>query len=142
MDSEFHLEGTVLWSYDYEIDRYHPIDKITTGFLSASPLHDHKGYIALTSAAIIIEGQSYNENLTIALTSLNQLYLGYDDLYSSLSYKSPGTFWQPLRIEYYINQNQLQKVYLIIDYNGLFSANKKWYKMLTQMLSEQQHHPK
>lgn len=135
MPEQFILQGKVMWSYDYEMADFTSAQKLMTGLSGiGGPLHNHKGYIALTDEQILIEGQDDDEDLTIALTSINELYLGYDDIYTSDSVKNLGLFWQPLRLEYFDNNYQTNKIYLIIDYSGFFSHNKKWYESLTSML--------
>jgi len=100
-----------------------------------SPLHRHEGTIALTNSEIIIEGiGDDDEDLTIQLDRLKQIYLGFDDVFPATSVKSFGFLWQPLRIEFYISAVGTQSIYLIIDYNGLYTHDKDWYNTLTQML--------
>lgn len=136
MSTEFILQGKVMWSYDYELMDYTPEQKLMTGIISFSgPLHNHNGFIALTDETILIEGNDEhgNADLVISLISINEIYLGYDEVYNATSAKNAGLFWQPLRLEYLTNQNQLKKMYLIIDYNGLYTYNKKWYETLMTM---------
>jgi hypothetical protein len=57
--------------------------------------------------------------------------MGFDDLFPV---KGLGTFWQPLRIEYYVPSSETEVIYLIIDYNGIFTHDKDWYNTLTEML--------
>lgn len=99
------------------------------------PLHRHEGNIALTNSEIIIEGISDDdEDLTIQLSQLKQIYLGFDDIFPASLVKSFGFLWQPLRIEYYTSAVEAQSIYVIIDYNGLYTHDKDWYNTLTQML--------
>lgn len=81
------------------------------------PLHNHEGEIYLTSDSIIIKG---DENLNILLSSIIQLYHGYDDTYRSSYVKNFGIFWQPLRVEFYTGFDRLNRIYLIIN-GGLFA---------------------
>lgn len=126
-----------MWSYDYEISRYSQEERLMAGFISfGGPLHDHKGYIALSNDTILIEGKKKDEdkNIVIPLISIKEIYLGYDEVYIATSVKNAGLFWQPLRIEYYDSHKQLLIMYLIIDYNGIYTHNKKWYEKLTTTL--------
>lgn len=136
MSNDFILQGEVMWSYDYEMTEYTTGQKLMTGLSGiGGPLHHHKGYIALTGEQILIEGQDGGDDLIIPLLSINELYLGYDDIYTSYAVKNAGLFWQPLRLEYFNNHSQASKIYLIIDYNlGFYTHNKKWYESLTSML--------
>jgi hypothetical protein len=136
MAETFLLQGTAKWSYDYEMAEFTETQKAMTAMTSfVPPLHRHEGNIALTNSEIIIEGiGDDDEDLTIQLNQLKQIYLGFDDVFSALSVKSFGLFWQPLRIEYYTSAVETQSIYLIIDYNGVYTHDKDWFKTLTQML--------
>jgi len=135
MDEEFILQGTVKWSYDYEMQAVSDTKKIMASMASfIPPLHHHSGYIALSNAELIIEGPEDNEDLAIPLSTMKQIYLGFDDTFPKSSSRSLGFFWQPLRIEYYISSLETQFVYLIIDYNGIRSNNKLWFDTLIRIL--------
>ncbi|MGN7784635.1 hypothetical protein ACTJIJ_08915 [Niabella sp. 22666] len=125
------LEGSALWSYDYEIvetgDRY-----IGFSLIGGIP-HHHKGDIVLADGGIItITG---DENIKIPLSSIREIYLGFDEVYKNIYVKNFGIFWQPLRIQYYITTNRLGTIYLVVDYGGMFNKNNKWYETITNILS-------
>jgi hypothetical protein len=136
MAETFLLQGNAKWSYDYEMAEFTSTQKVMASMASfVPPLHRHEGNIALTNSEIIIEGISEeDENLTVELNKLKQIYLGFDDLFPMSSVRALGLLWQPLRIEYYTSTIETQSIYLIIDFNGLYTHDKDWYKMLTQML--------
>ncbi len=100
MPDKFLLQGTAKWSYGYEMAEFTSTQKIMASMTSfVPPLHRHEGNIALTNSEIIIEGIGNDkENLTIQLSQLKQIYLGFDDLFPAISVKSLGLLWQPLRI--------------------------------------------
>jgi hypothetical protein len=135
MSEELILQGSVMWSYDYEVMEYTPGQKLISGLSGfGGPLHNHKGNIGLTDESIIIEGDDDDDDLVISLSSINQIYLGYDEFYTADSVKNAGLFWKPLRLAYYSSSNQQQTIYLIIDYMGLYSHDKRWYETLVSML--------
>lgn len=135
MAEEVVLQGKVMWSYDHEMMEFTSAQKLMTGLSGiGGPLHNHQGYITLTGEQILIEGPVGDEDLIIPLASINELYLGYDDVFTASSVKNGGLFWQPLRLEYFSNNYQTNKIYLIIDYTGFYSHNKRWYETLTTML--------
>ncbi len=137
MQPMFIMQGRVMWSFDYEMAHVTAGYKIMSGLTGiGGPLHHHRGLVALSSSELIIEGESDNEDdfLSIPLTSITQLYHGYDDVYQAYSVKNVGLFWQPLRVTFYSAPNQTQTIYLIIDYYGIVTQNKKWYYALTEML--------
>jgi hypothetical protein len=135
MDESHILQGSVKWSYDYELAELSDAYKIMTSIVSFTPpLHRHNGNIALTDSELIIEGSDGDLDLSIKLGAMKQIYIGFDDLFPMISVRSLGAFWQPLRIEYYTSTFETLHIYLIIDYNGIFTHNKDWFNTLTQML--------
>lgn len=136
MAEAFLLQGTAKWSYDFEMAAFTDTQKIMASMVSFTPpLHRHEGNIALTKSEIIIEGiADDDEDLTIQLNALKQIYLGFDDVFPISSVRGLGVFWQPLRIEYYTSDIETQSIYLIIDFNGVYTHDKYWFKTLTQML--------
>ncbi|WP_342644473.1 hypothetical protein [Mucilaginibacter sp. CSA2-8R] len=139
MQPMFIMQGRVMWSFDYEMAQIAPGYKMMSGLTGiGGPLHHHRGLIALSSTELIIEGDNDEEDefLSISLSAISELYHGYDDVYQAYSVKNAGLFWQPLRITFYSAPNQLQTIYLIVDYLGMITQNKKWYYALTEMLAE------
>lgn len=126
------LEGSVLWAYDFELANRNQERKFAGLFSFIKPLHSHTGLIVLTDNQISIKGDEY---VNFQLNSINQLFLGFDELYPSASVKNLGAFWQPLRIEYLNSSNQPYTIYLVIGYNGISAQNKIWYNTLKEMLS-------
>jgi len=125
--------GHVLWSYTDEIAEAGLEDEIHALFSFVKPLHHHEGEIILTNNSLIINGDI---DLNIPLTDLNQLYLGFDEVYKSSYVKNAGVFWQPLRVSYYGGGTQ-KVVYLIIDYSLIgIAKDKQWFNALREILSE------
>ena len=121
-------EGIVYWAYDYEITSMNYAERYFIRHLSLSaPLSKHRGNFYLTSNSIIVE-EDENE-LTIKLTDISQLYLGYDNVYSSSSAKNFGLFWKPLRIE--LEDETI--VYLVVDYRNGFSQNATIFELLKEL---------
>jgi len=83
---------------------------------------------------LIIEGIDDDDDLTISLGSLKQIYLSFDDLFPMFSARGLGVFWQPLRVEFYRSVCETQSVYLIIDFNGIYTHDKEWFKALKDVL--------
>src|ERR1700710_508125 len=96
------MSGHVLGSYSDEVAESGLRNEISALFSLIKPLHHHEGEIALTDTNLIIKGDI---NLNIPLGKLNQLYLGFDDIFKSTYVKNGGMFWQPLRVSYYENDH-------------------------------------
>lgn len=135
MSEKFILQGTVKWSYDYELTEFSNEFKMTMSMMSFSPpLHRHNGNIALTNSELIIEGIDDDDDLTIKLMAIKQIFLGFDEYFPASSVRSGGILWQPLRIEYYNSPLNTECIYLVIDFNGIYTHDKIWYKTLTDLL--------
>lgn len=135
MAISFLLQGTVKWSYGYEMANVSQTQKIISGMVSMAPsLLHHKGNIALSNAELIIEGFEGDEDLTIPLSTMKQIYLGFDDVFPKIAAKNLGMLWQPLRIEYYVSSFETQFIYFIVDFNGIYTHDKEWFNTLTQLL--------
>ena len=123
------MTGKVMWSYPEELNDAGLVH-VFAGLLSfVPPLHHHTGEIALIDNQIVIEGDT---DLTIPFGNIEQIYLGFDDVYRSTYVKNNGLFWQPLRLTFN-TLNGTQVVYLIIDHNFIGARNKDWYQMLTDL---------
>src|SRR5882762_10487586 len=89
--------GKAMWSYDYEIAACTLIDGAGALFSLTPPPHHRQGEIILTADSLVIDGYNY---LHIPLNKLEQVYLGFDEVYKRSLVKNKGMFWQPLRLRY------------------------------------------
>ncbi|WEK21408.1 MAG: hypothetical protein P0Y49_09680 [Candidatus Pedobacter colombiensis] len=122
------LEGRVHWAYNYELENKKKWVKYISGLFSfVSPLHQHTGYAVLTDRILYVCG---DKNVTIELQSIEEVYLGFDEIFPASSAKNFGLFWQPLRIRFGGNQ----VIYAVMDYNGINSSNQLWFDSLKSML--------
>jgi len=128
------LEGNVLWSYDHELTHEKGtswIKKLAGLFSFLKPIHKHEGNILLASNGIFITG---DEQLEVPLSHIEEVYMGFDDLFPASSVKNFGLFWQPIRIRSTINRSESQTVYLVINQTGIFSDNQTWFNTLIRLL--------
>ncbi|KQS35254.1 hypothetical protein [Pedobacter sp. Leaf194] len=128
------LEGNVLWSYDYELNNeknFGWIKRFAGMFSFLKPLHNHEGNILLASNGLFITG---DEHLELPLSNIEEVYMGFDELFPASSVKNLGMFWQPIRIKSFINHSESQTVYLVINHTGFFSDNKTWFNTLISLL--------
>ncbi len=127
------MNGHVLWSYADEVAQSGLKDEIRALFSLVKPLHHHEGEITLTNSSLIING---DVDLNIPLGNLNQLYLGFDDVFKSTYVKNAGMLWQPLRVSYRDN-GTVNTVYLIIDHSFIGTAkDQRWFDALREVFSE------
>ncbi|WP_231464232.1 hypothetical protein [Pedobacter sp. Leaf132] len=128
------LEGNVLWSYDYELNdkkRFGWLKKIVGLFSFIKPMHTHEGNILLASNGLFISG---DERLELQLSQIEEIYMGFDDVFPASAVKNFGAFWQPIRIKSYLSYSESQTIYLVINYNGISTDNKTWFNTLIAML--------
>ena len=127
------MSGHVLWSYADEIAESGLKDEIRALFSFVKPLHHHEGEVLLTDTSLIINGDI---NLSIPLSSLNQLYLGFDEVYRPTYVKNIGMFWQPIRVGYGAVGIH-NTIYLIIDYSIVgIAKDQQWFNALKEVLSD------
>ena len=126
------LTGSVLWSYDFEINQQEPVRRLLTHVSGMTPIHSHQGEIMLTGKGLTIVG---DVNLYINNDEFEQLYLGFDEIFTRTMVKNFGLFWQPLRITFNKGHHR-ETIYLIIDYKMFIAkGNKTWFNALQQVLS-------
>lgn len=125
------LEGNAIWIFQHDLKEKQMGFKFS-GLLSFIPLQrSGEGQIFLTDSEILLNG---DKELIIPLSSMTQIYLGFDEHYPATAVKNLGSFWQPLRIEYSTSAGSGTLIYLAIDYNGISTTNQMWYNTLTNML--------
>jgi len=128
------LEGNVLWSYDHELDgekEFGWLKRIAGMFSFLKPMYKHEGNILLASNGLFITG---DEQLELPLSHIEEVYMGFDDLFPASSVKNFGAFWQPIRIKSTVSRTESQTVYLVINHTGIFSDNKTWFNTLISLL--------
>jgi hypothetical protein len=124
--------GKAMWSYDYEIADLTLIDEAGTLFSFTPPPHHREGEIILTPQTLVIDGYNY---LNIPLKSLEQVYLGFDDVYKRSMVRNGGLFCQPLRLRYR-QGDETNIVYLIVDHRFFGTKNQLWFNTLKQLLAD------
>ncbi|QNL48033.1 hypothetical protein H8S90_14590 [Olivibacter sp. SDN3] len=122
------FKSSALWIHDYEIQHMHYDERFTIRHFSfAPPLSKHSGDIILTEKEILLDG---DECETIPLGSIEELYYGFDNLYTTASVKNFGAFWKPLRVRHGFNN----VTYFIINYNYLYTSNDRFLSLLKSLL--------
>lgn len=124
--------GIALWCFDQEILDRNIYEGIAPHFSGGGPFHKHSGNIILCTSAIYLEG---DEITKIPHSAIEQIFLGYDEVYTRSLVKNFGLFCQPLRINYEDNGND-HSIYLIIDYHFMgTSKNQAWFNAIKDLLS-------
>lgn len=129
---EILFESTVFWGYDYEFEAKSGLNQIAAQFSGVPPIHEHSGNLFLSTGTLQITG---DEDLLIRLSDIEQLYLGFDEIYRRNFIKNLGAFCQPLRIT---SSNGITKntVYLIAGYSASSCRpTQNLFNLLQNMLS-------
>jgi len=129
---EILFESPVLWGYGFELESKSGLNQIAAQFSGVPPIHEHSGNLVLTTGALQITG---DEDLLISLTDIDQLYLGFDEIYPRNFVKNFGAFCQPLRIT---SSNGISEstIYLIAGYSASSCApTQTLFKLLQDLLS-------
>lgn len=125
------LSGNVRWSKEEEVLKRGPADQIGVHFSGLGPFHRHAGEIALTEKAIYMEGDI---SLSFNLGDLEQLFIGFDEVFPRALVKNFGMTAQPLGLQV---GRGIGLLYLFIDYNSLgFTSNQLWFNSIKTVLSE------
>lgn len=122
------LENKVLWCFDIELSSRDKSQDALHNVSGIKPFHAHSGNIILDSEAIQLTEDEIPEYYP--LSSITQLYLGFDDSYIPALTKNYGLFWEPLRITFQNNQ----KLYLVIGYNFITTKNQLWFKTIKALI--------
>lgn len=125
------LSGNVKWSTADEVLHRAAVDQVGVHFSGVGPFHCHAGQITLTDQAIYIEG---DVDLSFNLGDLEQLFIGFDEVFPRTLVKNFGMTAQPLRLQVGAAVGVL---YLFIDYNMMaFTNNQLWFNSIKTVLSE------
>jgi len=126
------LEAQAFWSHEKELADKDSISQIAAQFSGIPPIHDHEGSLTLTTSYLSINGET---DLIIQLADIDQLYLGFDDVYRRNFIKNFGLTCQPLRITY-SNSLKAEVVYIIADYNFVGCAmTEQLFNQIHDLLS-------
>ncbi|WP_316752518.1 hypothetical protein [Pedobacter gandavensis] len=125
------LSGKVKWSTEDEVLNRNTMDQVGVHVSGVGPFHCHSGEITLTEKAIYIDA---DVDLSFNLGDLEQLFLGFDEVFPRTLVKNFGMTAQPLRLQVGAGVGFL---YLFIDYNMMsFTNNKLWFNAIKSVLAE------
>ena len=108
------FEAAVFWAYDHELEAKSGLNQIAAQFSGVPPIHEHSGNLLLSTGTMQITGDM---DLLISLRDIDQLYLGFDEIYKRNFVKNLGAFCQPLRITS-SNGITMSTIYLIAGYSS------------------------
>ena len=119
------------WIFRDEFNNLSYFDSFRGMFSGAVPIHSGFGSLSLNNSEISLESEEIL--FTLPLQAITEIYLGFDDLYTSNYVKNFGLFWSPLRITF-IDEKIDNSLYIVTDFDHFTTQNEKWYKLLTGIL--------
>lgn len=98
----------------------------------AQPPHRYQGNIGLTNDSFWFNGVDTKletaYRLDIPKTDIQSIHMGYDATFHVFQTRGLGLGWAPIRIT--LRSNPLNPMYLVVDFNGFSSGNRKFLKTL------------
>jgi hypothetical protein len=111
------------------------LDWIQSQIMLAPPPFRFKGAVTFDANGITFVGYDifHDEEVqfNIPKNEMKQLYYGYDDTFRRLQSKGMDNTWAPIRFKF-AHENDL---YLISEFNGIYSANEELFEELKMWLS-------
>lgn len=131
-------QAPALWAFEEDILNRSWKDWLLAHMSLGKPLHRYEGILTITTNTIELIGEDKNTKqeflLEIYKHEIEQLYLGLDDTFNAAETRNLGLGWLPLRL-LFSRDEQIQKLYLIINYNFGRTDNKECFEFLKQWLS-------
>jgi hypothetical protein len=131
-------QAPALWTFEEDILNRSWKDWLLAHISFGKPLHRYEGVLTITTNAIELVGEDKNTKqdffLKIYKNEIEQLYLGFDETFNAAETRSLGLSWLPLRL-LISKDEQIQKLYLIINYSFGRTDNKEYLEFLKQWLS-------
>ncbi|WP_437396325.1 hypothetical protein [Flagellimonas lutimaris] len=111
------------------------LDWIQSNIVVAPPPFHYKGSITFNASGITFVGYDifHDEEIqfNIPKEEIEQLYYGYDDTFKTFNTQDNENSWAPIRFKF-AHENDL---YLISEFNGIYSANEELFEELKMWLS-------
>ena len=130
-------ESTAFLSFSDDIRNRSLLDWIEAHTSFTNPLHRYKGLLKLDRETLSfhgIEKKTGNDfRLTVYRREIQQLYLGFDEVFTAFETRNLGLGWKPLRVVF-IREKTDYHMYLIITYSPGRTENEIWMELLKEWL--------
>ena len=132
-------ETPALWTFEEDILNRSWQDWLAAHLSFGKPLHRYEGMLTLYTNTLVLNGQDKKTkeefSLQIYKGEIEQFYLGFDGTFNASETRSLGLTWLPLRLMFTKNE-QVKKLYLIINYSFGKTDNKEYFEFLKQWVGE------
>ncbi len=113
-------------------------DWLSAHYSFGSPLHRYDGELSLSKDQVSYSGIDTKNNnsdfsFVIYKYQIEQIYLGFDDVFKIMESRSLGIHWKPIRLK--IIQNNIEEYYYLITYSQDGYNTDEWFTLLKTWLS-------
>lgn len=131
------FESSALLSFSEDIQNRSFTDWIKAHTSFMYPLHTYIGNIRIEGNVFMflgIERKSRQEfQFNIFRNEIEEVYHGYDDVFTIFETRNFGIGWKPVRITFTQNERTLN-LYLIVNYSLGRTDNAIWFEILKNWL--------
>ncbi len=135
--SEFLHNADALLVFKDDIENRNFWDWIKARAAFSEPLHKYRGVVRLNAKYFEFEGNDRETSKPMLLTfnykQLADVFLGFDNVFTTFEDRSLGLTYQPLRMRIE-NGNHEFVVYIIFNYNRFMRTadNRNWFEVLSK----------
>jgi hypothetical protein len=130
-------ESTAFLSFQEDISNRSFSDWIEAHISFLKPLHRYEGVIHIDREKLSFYGREKKTGMEFQISvfryEFQQLYLGFDNVFTPWETRSFGMGWKPLRIVF-TKEGKDYTMYLIIGYNGWRTESEAWMDLLKEWL--------
>lgn len=131
------FESSALLSFSEDIQNRSFADWLKAHISFMFPLHAYYGHVRIEGNMLMFSGTERKTGndfqLAIFRSEIEELYHGYDDVFTLFETRNLGFGWKPLRIKFTQNQRTF-KLYLIVNYSLGRTDNAIWLEILKNWL--------
>ncbi len=127
------FESPALLSFREDIENRGFLDWIMAHTSFMKPLHTYTGIIRIEGNVFMFSGfaKKTEEEFQVRFfrKEMEEIYHGYDDVFTIYETRNLGLGWKPLRITFRQNERIIQ-MYLIVNYSLGRTDNSIWLEIL------------
>lgn len=131
------FESPALLSFSEDIQNRSFADWIKAHTSFMYPLHAYNGHIRIEGNIFMFSGTDRKTGdefqLNIYRNDIEELYHGYDDVFTLFETRNLGFGWKPIRITFTQYQH-ISRLYLIVNYSLGRTDNAIWLEILKNWL--------
>ncbi|MEO9021899.1 MAG: hypothetical protein ABI237_04240 [Ginsengibacter sp.] len=131
-------QAPALWTFEEDILNRSWRDWLAAHLSFGKPLHRYESILTLYTNTLELTGLDVKMkegfSMEIYKQEIEQLYLGFDEAFNASETNTFGVTWLPLRLMF-TRDDQIRKLYLIINYSFGKTDNKEYFEFLKQWVS-------